>query len=164
MFGHDNDDNTAQNDNQGMPMEEPVEDGTLGKPDAGSGSSDLAASSDSEHTAHDSPSLLPIEPPHSMTPGPSLPEPTTPAHSGTDDLLSIKQNALQQLKPLVGHLDQTPQERFQTTMMMIQAADDQSLIGEAYKAAESISDDKDRAQALLDVINEINYFSSKKEN
>src|SRR5690349_14322730 len=31
-----------------------------------------------------------------------------------DELMSIKQDALQSLKPLVGHLDQSPEERFRT--------------------------------------------------
>lgn len=78
---------------------------------------------------------------------------------GQDDLLSIKQQALQQLSPLVDHLDQSPEEKFRTTMMLIQAADNQSLIKDAYEAAEKISDEKARAQALLDVVNEINYFT-----
>jgi len=79
---------------------------------------------------------------------------------GADDLLQIKQQALQQLSPLVGHLDQTPEEKFRTTMMMIQAADNQDLIKEAYAAAQNITDEKTRAQALLDIVNEINYFTS----
>lgn len=80
-----------------------------------------------------------------------------------DDLASLKQNALTQLTPLVGHLDQTPEEKFRTTMMMIQAADDQSLIKTAYEAAQGIQDEKARAQALLDVINEINYFTQRNQ-
>lgn len=78
-----------------------------------------------------------------------------------EELISIKQEALQSLKPLVGHLQQTPEEKFRTTMMMIQASDDQSLIPEAYEAAKAITDEKARAQALLDVVNEINYFTSQ---
>lgn len=78
-----------------------------------------------------------------------------------DQLLDIKQQALQQLSPLVDHLDQTPEEKFKTTMMMIQAADNQSLIPDAYKAAKEIGDEKARAQALLDIVNEINYFTHK---
>lgn len=78
-----------------------------------------------------------------------------------DDLMNIKQSALQDLKPLVGHLDQSAEERFRMTMMMIQATDDQSLIPDAYEAAKSIEDEKTRAQALLDVVNEINYFSQQ---
>lgn len=76
-----------------------------------------------------------------------------------DDLLDIKQHALQELSPLVSHLDQTPEEKFRTTMMMIQASDDQSLVKDAYDAAKQITDEKTRAQALLDVVNEINYFT-----
>lgn len=79
--------------------------------------------------------------------------------AASEDLLSIKQQALTQLSPIINHLDQTPEEKFKTTMMMIQASDDQSLIREAYQAAQSISDEKQKAQALLDIVNEINYFT-----
>lgn len=77
----------------------------------------------------------------------------------TDDLLDIKQEALQALTPLVNHLDQTPEERFRTTMMMIQASDNHGLIKTAYDAAKHITNEKERAQALLDIVNEINYFT-----
>jgi len=77
------------------------------------------------------------------------------------DLLVLKQQALSDLGPLVGQLDQTPEERFRTTMMMLQSTDNQALIKEAYAAAQAIPDEKVRAQALLDVINEINYFTQQ---
>lgn len=92
----------------------------------------------------------------------------TPTHetpiavSGSDDLSAIKQQALQQLSPLVNHLDQSPEEKFHTTMMMLQATDDQSLVRPAYEAAQAITDEKTRAQALLDIVNEINYFTQQK--
>ena len=92
---------------------------------------------------------------------PSLSSPSPVRGGMPSDLMNIKQEALQQLKPLVGHLDQTPEEKFRTTMMMIQASDDQSLIGDAYEAAKAIADEKVQAQALLDVVNEINYFTSQ---
>jgi hypothetical protein len=76
------------------------------------------------------------------------------------ELLDIKQDALSALSPLVGQLEQTPEEKFRTTMMMIQASDDRTMVKAAYEAAQSIPDEKVRAQALLDVINEINYFTS----
>ena len=44
-------------------------------------------------------------------------------------------------------------------MMMIQATDNKKLLPDAYKAAQAITDEKAKAQALLDVINEINYFT-----
>jgi hypothetical protein len=78
-----------------------------------------------------------------------------------DALVEIKQQALTSLTPLVGHLDQTPEEKFKTTMMLIQASDNSALIKEAYQAANQIADEKARAQALLDVVNEINYFTQK---
>ena len=85
------------------------------------------------------------------------------AGQATDDhdLIAIKQQALNLLSPLIDHLDQTPEEKFRTTMMMIQAADNQALIKTAYDAAQAISDEKTKAQALLDIVNEINYFSQK---
>ena len=92
----------------------------------------------------------PVEDPVSAPAAPLAPE----------DLLALKQQALEQLTPLVDELDQTPEERFRTKMMMIQSTDNQSLIKDAYEAAQAIQDEKVRAQALLDIINEINYFTS----
>lgn len=77
------------------------------------------------------------------------------------DLIEIKQKALGELHPLMEHLDQNPEEKFKTIMMMIQASDDQTQIKTAYEAAKEIKDDKVRAQALLDIVNEINYFTQK---
>jgi hypothetical protein len=84
-----------------------------------------------------------------------------PAAAG--DLLDLKQQALGQLAPLVSHLDQTPEEKFRTTMMMIQSTDNDALLKDAFTSAQAIPDDKARAQALLDVINEINYFTQQKQ-
>lgn len=91
--------------------------------------------------------------------------PSTPSsEGGSGDLLALKQQALGQLSPLVSHLDQSPEEKFKTTMMMLQSTDNQELLKDAFDAAQAISDDKARAQALLDVINEINYFTQKNHN
>lgn len=160
MFGHDGDNSdVTQNGTQGSVPAEPLDDGTLA----------LLANDNGDDNSADSH-------PDSVTPESAPPTPVTtpdpvvskqPDQSVTtvdDDLIDIKQKALQQLKPLVGHLNQTPEEQFRTTMMMIQAADDQSLINKAYQAASAITDEKVRAQALLDVINEINYFNSQREN
>jgi hypothetical protein len=100
------------------------------------------------------PAADPVTPVAADTVSPS----PTPA-SSSDSLIDLKQQALQQLSPLVGQLEQTPEEKFRTTMMLIQASDNQDLLQAAYDAANQITDEKARAQALLDVINEINYFS-----
>jgi len=108
-----------------------------------------------------------IEPTPAMTPEPatseSTPSETRESTSTDDDLMSIKKNALQDLTPLLSQLEQTPEEKFRTTMMLIQASDDKSLVQSAYDAAKDITDEKVRAQALLDIVNEINYFIQDKE-
>jgi len=84
---------------------------------------------------------------------------TPPKKDDMTDLLDLKQKALHDLSPLVNQLEQTPEEKFRTTMMMIQASDDKTLLPQAYKLAQEIKDEKVKAQSLLDVINEINYFT-----
>ena len=81
---------------------------------------------------------------------------TKPDNEG---LLQLKQEALQSLAPMVHKLDQTPEEKFKTLMMLIQASDNTDLVKDAYETAKQITDEKDRAQALIDVVNEINYFT-----
>ncbi len=91
--------------------------------------------------------------------GLNLPDPTAAGPVDTDELLDVKQEALANLAPLVDHIEQTPEEKFRTTMMMIQATDNAAMVRTAYEAAKQITDEQTRAQALLDVINEINYFT-----
>lgn len=78
-------------------------------------------------------------------------------------LIDIKQHALEELEPLIDKLDQVPEDKFRTIMMMIQASDDRELIPKAYEVAHTIEDEKIRAQALLDIVNEINYFTQQPE-
>ena len=97
----------------------------------------------------------------------STPKDVTQSTPGANDnLLQLKQQALQSLAPMVNKLDQTPEEKFKTLMMLIQASDNTDLVKEAYETATQISDEKERAQALIDVVNEINYFTQhhNKEN
>ena len=105
----------------------------------------------------DAPTPTPAEP--ASAPLPPAPHDDAGA---PHDLIDLKQKALGQLTPLVGHLDQTPEEKFRTLMMMIQATDDQSMLQEAYDTAQKITDEKTKAQALLDVVNEINYSTQHK--
>lgn len=74
-------------------------------------------------------------------------------------LAGLKQEALGHLEPLTEHIDGSPEEIFRTTMQLIQANDNHNLLEKALEAAKNIEDDKERAQALLDIINEINYFA-----
>lgn len=133
----------------------------------------LTTTTDSADTAIKGVSLesayITTDPPHltSGDIGPAKATAPTAAsliNNSDDLLLNIKQQALQSLAPLVNHLEQTPEEKFKTTLMLIQASDNSSLIKEAYEAAGQITDEKVRAQALLDIVNEINYFTQKANN
>lgn len=134
-------------------------------PEPAVSSSDTAASSTTDTTSETvedttSPAVDDTATPTDTTSADDAP--ATPSNtSDNSGLLDIKQQALQELSPLVSKLDQNPEEKFRTTMMMIQASDDHSLVNDAFESAKNITDDKARAQALLDVINEINYFSSQ---
>ena len=81
--------------------------------------------------------------------------------SANQNLLSIKQQALSQLSSLVDNLEQSPEQHFRTLMMIIQETDNVDMIDKAYAAALLLKDPKEKAQAMLAIANEINYFTSK---
>jgi hypothetical protein len=76
-----------------------------------------------------------------------------------DELMDVKQQALEELSPLVSHLDLPPEQKFDTYMEILRASDDKTLVKPALDAAKAIEDDDKRAQALLDVVNEVNYLT-----
>ena len=125
--------------------------------DSGNSSSSNDDGSSQTNANNDQPSDSPID--DSATAEQPTPAASKVEGPAKDALLMLKSQALQNLTPLIDHLDQSPEERFRTTMMMIQAADDQTLLRSAYEAAQNIGDEKIRAQALLDIVNEINYFT-----
>jgi len=79
------------------------------------------------------------------------------------ELAGVRKQALNDLSPIIDRLDLSPEEKFRLLMMLIQSNDDRHLVKQAYEAAHSIEDDKVRAQALYDVVNEINYFTAPSE-
>jgi hypothetical protein len=88
-------------------------------------------------------------------------DPVGASASSTNSIEQIKISALQQLRPLMQHIELTPEEKFEKYLMMLRASDDPELIQPTYEAAQMISSEKLKAQALLDVINEINYLTSQ---
>jgi hypothetical protein len=76
------------------------------------------------------------------------------------ELDSIKKDALSELRPLVDKLDLPADEKFDTLLLIIRSTDDKSLVSAAHEAAKAIEDEKKRAEALLDVIKEIDFFSN----
>lgn len=99
------------------------------------------------------------------TPEPAAPaiEPmqTTPAAapSAGGELDSIKVEALNELRPLVDKLNVSPEEKFDTYLLLLRSTDDKALIPPAHEAAKAIADEARRAQALLDIIKEIDFLS-----
>ena len=174
MFGHDHNDEDKKDVVQPMSTQ-PVNNGLLGiddddkstddtpkdapsSPPAPNSSDDTFGSDTFGNKSDDS------DEPTSTPPLPSLSSTSAPSDSSPsndDELLDIKKEALQELSPLIDHLEQNSEEKFRTTMMMIQASDNKELIPQAFKAAKEITNDKKRAQALLDIVNEINYFTHK---
>ena len=91
------------------------------------------------------------------TPVISAPTPTATADPALD---TIKQTALNELRPLVDKLDVSPEEKFDTYLLLLRSTDDKTLIAPAHDAAVAIVDEARRAQALLDIIKEIDYLSN----
>lgn len=81
--------------------------------------------------------------------------------TAVSNLDSIKSLAISELRPLIGKLNASPEDKFDTILLLIRTTDDSSLIPMAYESARTITDDTRRAQALLDVIKEVDYFKSK---
>jgi hypothetical protein len=108
------------------------------------------------------------DPEPAVTTTPVAPEPVTlptpslavaPVVPGGGELETIKQDALSELRPLVDKLDVPPEEKFDTYLLLLRSTDDQALIAPAHEAARDIADEARRAQALLDIIKEIDYLS-----
>lgn len=93
------------------------------------------------------------------TPMPEGPAPAAPATSSDPALDSIKQEALGELRPLVDKLNVSPEEKFDTYLLLLRSTDDKDLIAPAHQAAKEITDEARKAQALLDIIKEIDFLS-----
>ena len=90
-------------------------------------------------------------------------EPIVSPVPATDSSLDgIKLAALNELRPLVDKLDVSPEEKFDTYLLLLRSTDDRDLISPAHDAAVAITDEARRAQALLDIIKEIDYLSAPK--
>ena len=87
----------------------------------------------------------------------------TSDNSNDDEIDTVKKSALEQLRPLIEKLDLNPIDKFDKYLMMLRASDDPTLIKPAFDAAQGIEGEKEKAQALLDIINEINYITASQQ-
>ncbi len=75
----------------------------------------------------------------------------------------IRLQVISELRPLVNRLDfLAPADKFDTLLLLIRTIDDSSLISMAHQTAMAIPDEVKRAQALLDILKEIDFFTQKK--
>ncbi len=155
MFGNDQTQQTSDNSDVPFVGAQPTNNGLMGL----DSSTTDQPSSDSSASASPMSDTTPVMP--AITNDAASDTSTSSPEQKNDELMDIKKEALMELSPLVNQLDQSADEKFETLMMMIQASDNKSLVPQAFESAKNISDDKKRARALLDVINEINYFNQK---
>lgn len=106
-----------------------------------------------------------VNPPVAVPPVAPAPAPVTPimptVPSASPELEGIKKTALEELRPLVDKVNLPADERFDIYLMLIRSTDDGTLIAPAHAAAQEISDEKKKAEALLEIIKEIDYLSRK---
>lgn len=126
---------------------------------------------DPNDPAKDVPALQFEETPAAATPVPAPAPAADPApavdpapastSSSSSDLDDIKLDALKELRPLMDKVDLPAAEKFDTYLMLIRSTDDSTLIAPAHTAAQNITDEKRKAEALLEIIKEIDYLSRK---
>ena len=88
-----------------------------------------------------------------------MPEAPVAAPAASGELDSVKLDAINELRPLVDKLNISPEEKFDTYLLLIRSTDDRTLVAPAHEAAKAITDETRRAQALLDIIKEIDFLS-----
>lgn len=108
------------------------------------------------------PDLPPVNDPFSTdgpAPSPSISAPIpleAQAEGDLDPALeAVKSRALDDLKPLMSRIELDSSDKFNLYLLMIQSSGDRSLLDPAYETAHSIEDEAKKAQALLDIIREI---------
>ena len=67
----------------------------------------------------------------------------------------VKEAALRELAPILSKLDVPAEQKFDIYKNVIDNYHDSSVIEPAYKAASNISDEKERGEALLYIIDSI---------
>lgn len=80
---------------------------------------------------------------------------------GDPDLDRVKINALNEIRPILETVDILPEKKFTIYKDIIELTDDKACIEPAYNAARQITDEKERAEALLYIIEIIDDLGVK---
>ncbi|HVX56133.1 MAG TPA: hypothetical protein VHA37_00215 [Candidatus Saccharimonadales bacterium] len=75
-------------------------------------------------------------------------------------LLELRKRALEALLPLVDKIDEPAERKFEILMTAARSSDDPDLLAKTLEAAQHVGNDSQKAEAILDVLNEINYHLS----
>ncbi|MEO8911368.1 MAG: hypothetical protein ABI303_00140 [Candidatus Saccharimonas sp.] len=147
--GSDDTDSTSTNDNDDnsgnpAPVQVPISDDSLTMPE-----------------------MPPLPDLSALTPASGSPMDPPRDDMGTapadDDLSRVKDAALKELGPLIGKLNVSADEMFDTYLLLIRSTDDRTLIAPAHEAAKAIADETKRAQALYSLIKEIDFLSAPQQ-
>ena len=85
--------------------------------------------------------------------------PAAPVVASSDDLDTVKKDALQALVPVLDELKNISAERkFDICMNAMRFTDDKALARKALEAAQQIEEPGTKAEALVELVNEINYL------
>lgn len=98
--------------------------------------------------------ITPVEAP--LTPEPVISEtaPLAETHTGLN-MREVKEAALRDLAPLVGKMDLPASQKFNLYRDMFEHLRDYTALEPAYQAAKNITDEHERGEALLYLINSI---------
>lgn len=176
MFGHDNDDNKTTSDDQNQQQDDaqqqtdqPQDGLTLPMPEGMSHEDiqgisisvdDAAAEQDTDHMHSDVP-MLPEQPaePEALSVDDQASEPVAQASSPAQQSLSeLKQAALRELSPLINHLNQSTDEKYETAKMVYEETHDHATLNAVFEAAKNLTDEKAKAEAIYDVVQKINQL------
>lgn len=80
------------------------------------------------------------------------------ADTGSNDLEAVKKKALEALKPILDNLEIDGERKFNIVLSAMRYTDDKSLAEPALNAALSIEENGTKAEALVELVNEINYL------
>lgn len=94
---------------------------------------------------------------------PDMPPAMPAAPAAATGLDGVKLEAINELRPLVDKLNLSPEEKFDTYLLLIRSTDDKTLVAPAHEAAKMIADEARKAQALLDIIKEIDFLSGPQQ-
>ena len=83
-----------------------------------------------------------------------MPEPAKAAY-GDPDLNKVKTMALSDLRPILENVDLPTEKKFKIYKDIIELTEDKACIEPAYNAAKLIADEKEKAEALLYVVEAI---------